>query len=291
MTARRSLRTLAATLLVAAGVALLPQAPASAAACAGASGVTVVVDPNELGGGISAGCDGDGGSGDVAAKYFKDAGYTIEFTQASGMGSGFVCKVNGRPADGDCTQTNAYWSLWWSDGKTGKWAYANRGVNSLHVPSGGYVAFSWHAGGGQATAPDVVPTPRAAAPKPTPTPSDPVKKPKKPNPSAKATPTKPSPSASASASPSASATSSATPPETASPTAPSSTATSGAAPTDTSSSDLPSIDEITDGPEASAPVNGDGDDDGGLPLWLGAGLVVIILGGAAAIPILRRRQG
>lgn len=293
-----ALRTAAATLLVAAAVVLLPQGAATAAACGGASGITVVVDPNQLGGGISAGCDGDGGG--VAAENFRDAGYTIEYSQAAGMGGGFVCKVSGRPADGDCTQANAYWSLWWSDGKSGRWIYASRGATSLKVPTGGYVAFAWHQGGGNAAPPGVAPTPRVSpstppAPKPSAKPTaggGAIKgsgsgKPAKPS----ATPTastSASPSASSSASPSASDSASASP--TTTPSDPAS-ATSGApVPTDPGTGDVPSIDEITDGPPSDSDrASGDDTDGGGFPVWLGAVLAVVVLGGAAAVPILRRR--
>ncbi|WP_141006653.1 hypothetical protein [Nocardioides humi] len=257
--------------------------------------VTVVVDAGELGAGISAGCDPSVAAGEVAAKNFADAGYTIEYSQASGM-SGFVCKVNGNPADGHCTETDAYWSLWWSDGRSGTWIYANRGVGGLKVPDGGYVAFSWHQGAGKASPPDVAATPRATAPKPSASPS-PTKsgqggKGKSAKKTGKATPSAtPSPSASSTTpttSPSAS-------PSTTAPTEAPTDATSTAAPSDTPSqtatSGLPSIDEITDGPEAtSADAGAGGDDDGsGFPAWLGVGLVVVVLGAAAAVPLLRRR--
>ncbi|MBM0125592.1 hypothetical protein [Pimelobacter simplex] len=285
MTFSHTLRTAAATILVAAAVVLLPHVPASAAACSGSTGITVVVDSNQLGAGISAGCDPDGG---VAANNFADAGYKIEYSQAAGM-SGFVCKVNGSPSDGDCTETDAYWSLWWSDGKSGAWTYAARGVSSLRVPDGGYVAFAWHQGSGQATPPDVAATPRFVEPKPTPTPTkaSTPKPTKKPSPKAAPSPTSATPSASpsASATPSATgttATPSATPtatPTEAAPTEPSQTTTVG----------LPSIDEITDGPRATA-ADADGDEDaGGFPAWLGIGLVVVVLGAAGAVPVLRRR--
>lgn len=286
MTFSHTLRTAAATILVAAAVVLLPQATASAAACGGSTGITVVVDSNELGAGISAGCDADGGG--TAASNFEDAGYTLQESQAAGM-SGFICKVDGRPADGDCTETDAYWSLWWSDGKSGKWTYANRGAYSLVVPDGGYVAFSWHKGSGQATPPDVAATPRFVEPKPTPTPTkaSTPKPTKKPSPKAAPSPT----SATPSASPSASATPSATG-TTASPSATPTATPTEAAPTEpsqTTTAGLPSIDEITDGPRATA-ADADGDEDaGGFPAWLGIGLVVVVLGAAGAVPVLRRR--
>jgi hypothetical protein len=288
MTLGSTLRTAVATVLVAAAVVLLPQVSAQAAACSGSTGITVVVDSNQLGSGISAGCDPDGGT---AANNFADAGYRLEYSQAAGM-SGFVCKINGNPSNGDCTETDAYWSLWWSDGMSGTWTYAARGVASLRVPDGGYVAFAWHQGSGQAAPPDVAPTPRVAEAKPTPTPSP--SKTTKPKPTKQATPKPaPKPSASAtSASPSASAGSSATPSASGSTATPSATP-SEPVPTDTPSqtttTGLPSIDEITDGPEATS-ADTDGNPSGGFPAWLGIGLVVVVLGAAGAVPLIRRRR-
>jgi hypothetical protein len=284
MAFRSTVRTAAAAIFVAAAVVLLPQATASATACGGSTGITVVVDSNQLGAGISAGCDADGGT---AANNFADAGYTLEYSQAAGM-SGFVCKINSKPSNGDCTETDAYWSLWWSDGKSGTWTYAARGVASLRVPDGGYVAFAWHQGSGQAAPPDVAPTPRVQEAKPTPTPSP--TKAATPKPTKKATP-KPSatPSASTtSATPTASATPSAT--DTTSATAtPTETTTSAATPepSQTATTGLPSIDEITDGPEATS-AGTDSKDGGGFPAWLGIGLVVVVLGAAGAVPLVRR---
>lgn len=158
------MRSVVAAVLAAATLVLLPTSGAHAADCSGTSGIIVVVDPNQLGGSISKGCDADGG---VAADNFADAGYHLEYARGTGM-SGFVCKVNGVPADGDCTQADAYWSLWWSDGTDEQWRYATRGVSSLRVPDGGYVAFAWHQGGGRAGAPNVEPTARTASVTPTP---------------------------------------------------------------------------------------------------------------------------
>ncbi|AJR18611.1 hypothetical protein [Pimelobacter simplex] len=282
-----SLRTVVATLLVAAAVVLLPSSPASAAACSGTAGISVVVDPNSLGGGISAGCDSDGGG--TAASNFADAGYRLEYSQAPGM-NGFVCKINGRPADGDCMRTDAYWSLWWADGTSSTWTYSNRGVGGLRVPAGGVVAFSWHEGGGNAAPPDANPRRTAAAPPPKAT-----TKPKpQPKPSAK-------PTRQPAATPSASATSATvsptatpTPSASASSSAPATSATPSTAPEPTdpgSTAGVPSVDDITEGPDDASAVAPDPNDDGGFPVWLGAALAVAVLGGAAAVPILRRRRG
>ncbi|MBU2696359.1 hypothetical protein [Pimelobacter sp. 30-1] len=282
-----SLRAVAATVLVAATFALLPASPASAAACAGTSGISVVVDPNALGGGISAGCDRDGGI--PAVNNFADAGYRLEYSSAPGM-TGFVCKINGRPADGDCARTDAYWSLWWSDGTSSRWTYATRGAGSLRVPEGGVVAFAWHEGAGQAAPPNADPKRTAPAP---PRPS------KKPTPKPAPKPTKPgtraTPTPSGASTPTATSSSTATPSSSATPTAPtssasaSSPATDAPVPTDPGQTDVPSVDDITSGPDDASADTVDSGDGGGFPVWLGAVLAVVVLGGAAAVPILRRR--
>jgi hypothetical protein len=170
----------AATLLVAATGALLwPLAPAHSGSappwssrawlgpCVGASGITVVVDFHQLGGGAQSGCDN--AEGHTAAQNFTSTGFPLEYVQQT---PGFTCRVSGKPASDPCVRTppaTAYWSLWWSDGRSGSWSYATVGVGSLKVPQGGYVAFSWQGQSGRAL-PGISPTPRRA-PEPPP-PSD-----------------------------------------------------------------------------------------------------------------------
>ena len=131
--------------------------------------MTVVVDYHQLGGGVQQACDADGG-GKVASTVFPDSGFPLTYVQRQ---PGFVCRVAGAPSSDPCVNTppaSAYWSLWWSDGKSGTWTYASTGVGSLKVPDGGYVAFSWQGQDGKA-APGVTPSPRAASSSPSPSPS------------------------------------------------------------------------------------------------------------------------
>ncbi len=133
---------LAAAVLAVATTVLpgLSVAPAAAAACTDAGGVTVVVDPGSLPGSLSQTCVG--GSGKAAA-LFGDAGHTLTRVQRF---PGAVCKVDGEPADSSCVNmppTNAYWGLVWSDGKSGSWVYSSSGVDNLDVPAGGAVALAW----------------------------------------------------------------------------------------------------------------------------------------------------
>lgn len=129
---RRVRHLLAAALLGAAAGGVAVSAPAQAAGCAKGSGVTVVVNS-------SVGCDPNGGG--KAAGNFADAGVKLTYAARS---PGFVCRVNGAPASDPCIETSpadAYWGLFWSDGTSGKWIYADLGVTSLTVPKGGWVAF------------------------------------------------------------------------------------------------------------------------------------------------------
>ena len=113
---RSSARVVAAAVLAAAAYAAAPVPPASAAACSTGHGVTVVVDFHELGGGVQTGCVADG-AGDTAAELFPAAGFSLSYVQRQ---PGFVCRVEGVPAEDPCVNTppaDAYWALYWSDGR------------------------------------------------------------------------------------------------------------------------------------------------------------------------------
>lgn len=176
---RRLGGSVAATLVVAAPGWLSFAPTAHAAECAGSGGVTVVVDFHQLGGGVETGCDT--AEGHTAAQNFTSTGFPLDYVQQT---PGFVCRVSGKPASDPCVRTppaTAYWSLWWSDGRSGTWSYSTVGAGSLKVPEGGYVAFSWQGQAGRAL-PGVSPTPRRTpepAPAPSSTPS-PDKSPKPP---------------------------------------------------------------------------------------------------------------
>ncbi len=157
---RRRLATLLACLVGATGLVALAAAPASAAACPRGTGVTVVVDGNQLGG-LSTTCVPGGGRSATSA--FSAAGVTLTYAARQ---QGFVCRVNGAPANAGCVNAspaNAYWSLWTSSGN-GSWTYASTGVSGTSVPAGGWVAWSWQ-GQSARSAPSV--TPQGPEPAPT----------------------------------------------------------------------------------------------------------------------------
>lgn len=294
---------LVATAVAAAGLVVLGQGPASAAWCSD-GGVNVVVDYNSLGGGVVKGCAPSGG-GEVASKLFPAAGFTLSYAQRQ---PGFVCRVSGKPASDKCVNAspaNAYWGLFHSDGKSGKWSYANLGVGGLKVPEGGFVAFAFQ-DSNTTHQPDVAPV-APATPAPTPTkpatsaPSTPkpggtggggAPQPGK-KPSAKATrPAASKPSVTPAASPSTAATPSATPTATGSSTPSASASISPANPTP---SVEPSADPTeTTGSAAAATTatkaGSAGEKHSGLPVWVPLGVVAVLVCAAGAAVALRRRD-
>jgi hypothetical protein len=308
-------RLVAAALLAAAAVALPQPPPALAAACSASTGVTVVVDYGSLGGGVGQSCVGTG----LASEQFPAAGYPLDYVQGE---AGFVCRVKGAPADDPCTETSserAFWSLWTTDGKSGRWSFASRGVTQLRVSEGGAVAFSWDDVAGYrppsaaapVTAPAPTPTaPATASPSPKPT-KQPTKQPtKKPaeQPSGQSSSTPASPSAQTSTGqPSAP---SATPPSgraATAPPSPHSSGTSGATPSAAGSpSTGPSTTDGSTGAAVPGPVSTSAgvapvDDpvtspaaqqttqDDGVPAWLVLVLLALLLVSTGAVALQRRR--
>jgi hypothetical protein len=243
--------------------------------------VTVVVEFHELGRGSAQSCVADGG-GRAAARLLKDAGYALDYVQRF---PGFVCRIDGVPADDPCVNTppaDAYWGLWWSDGTTGKWTYSSLGAASLTVPAGGYVAMVWDGSAGT-----VAPT--AGAPvHPTPSPT-PTRRPT-PTPTPAPTPTTPTPA------PTTAMPTTDTPTPSPKPTKkPTRKPTASATPTHSptvATTDEPTVEpsgEPTDLPPSAA-VDGSPEDDGGLPGWVPPVLVVVLLGAAGAVAVVRRRR-
>ncbi|MDP3969655.1 MAG: hypothetical protein Q8Q02_15400 [Nocardioides sp.] len=167
----RSLGALGPALLLVVAAALVgPLAgPATAAVCGPGDGVSVVVDARGLGGSLSSACDADGG-GKTGAEIVPSVGYPLEYVQRQ---PGFVCRVSGAPSSDPCVNTppaDAYWGLFWSDGKSGTWSYASSGITSLRIPAGGSIGLAWQDGNGR-KAPGTAPPVASSAPKPAPKPS------------------------------------------------------------------------------------------------------------------------
>lgn len=290
---RRLARSVAVLLVgAAAGLGLAVAPPALAAVCSGDAGVTVVVDFAELGGGLTAGCDSDT-EGQRARAILDDAGYPLTMASKS---PGFVCRVSGLPADDPCVEAappDRYWSIWWADGDGGAWVYSSRGVDSLRVPDGGYLAMAWHEGDGKAEPPATVPVARTAAP---PAGSSP-----KPGPKTKPTPRPTSaPSAGTSTPPTGDTPASGPVESGASTTEEPAGGETGSATRKSRSTevpspgesvavdpDLPGAGEITLGPDDAAPAAAQTPD--GLPGWA-VPVVLVVLAATGAVVVLRRRR-
>jgi hypothetical protein len=310
---RRLARLVAVAALAAATTPLAGWgSPASAAVCAEAGGVSVVVDFRELGGGLQATCDASGGDRS-AADLFTGNGFPLTYVQRQ---PGFVCRVSGLPAEDPCVNTppaTAYWGLYWSNGTTGSWSYSSVAAGSLTIPAGGSVAFAWQ---GQSQGPPGVAPPSLGGSSPTPTPSptptkspSPTKSPTKAptktpttapteTPPTETPPTTPSPTVTATPTPG-----SASPRSTSTPAPPSPSATRSAkaprpsSPATDEQSPSASPDATTTPPSASPSVTTEATEpassaeDGSVPL----SLVIAVLGllGAlvAGASVLRRRRG
>lgn len=153
-----STRRLALAFLVMVTALVFAPATASAGvACQDAGiGVTVVVDFRGAGGAIEVGCAPGAPSSGFAA--LQAAGFAI--TELQGL-SGFLCKIDGYPADEDCASTppgDAFWS-YWSAERGGSWSYSIVG-GATRVPAPGTVD-GWSFGA--ATAPGMSPPPEPPA--------------------------------------------------------------------------------------------------------------------------------
>ena len=128
----RVARWAAAALVVPAFVVVAEATPAAAAACTQGTGVTVVV-------GTQVDCV-PGSGGNARAKVSAAGHSQVDVPRQPGA----VCRIDGFPAAGQpCFETDAYWALYWSDGTSGSWVYSELGVNSLSIPTGGWVAWIW----------------------------------------------------------------------------------------------------------------------------------------------------
>lgn len=162
----RQFTVLVATLALAVGGLLAaPAAPASAAACSGRSGVTVVVNSTVY-------CaPGDPVSGMAALQ----AVASVVQVQTQ---PGFVCRIDGVPAADPCVRTpptTAYWSYWHAQ-PGGTWQYSDVGAASYNPAPGSVEGWSFGSGG----RPGIDPPPAPPAPAP---------------PASSASPTQPAPSA------------------------------------------------------------------------------------------------
>ncbi|MFY1704885.1 hypothetical protein ACN28G_24730 [Micromonospora sp. WMMA1923] len=301
---------------VLAGTVGVPGPAASAAGSAGycpdASGVTVVVDFNELGGGTVVRCAPGAQSTGLTA--LKDAGFQVTGTLR--WGEGFICRIEGKPsaAAEKCVDTppaSAYWSYWHAqDG--GSWAYSDKGVLNRRPPAGSFEgwSFSLNRSGNDAPRPDVAPK-RPAPPPPAPPPPGPVAPPPGPvapppagddgpvappppaadggpvvPPAAGSAPVRPPPAADGRPAPAPTAGTTGPAPPTGTPPTGAPTP-SGAAPTAPASGAGTSADPA--GQPPLTPIAGRRD-GGGLPLGTVAGVLVLAVLAAGGLVAARRRR-
>lgn len=154
-------------------------APAQAAGyngyCKTSSGVTVVVDFRNLGGGVAIRCS-PVGSGATGLQALQAAGIPVEGTRDGGLS--VACRIYGKPTatqdlpggyHEQCVRMppgKAYWSYWQAS-NGGSWGYSQEGLSNSHVIPGGFEGWSFSEGGSN-VAPGAAPS-RPTAPKPKPT--------------------------------------------------------------------------------------------------------------------------
>ena len=271
--------------MAAAGVGLW-STPAAAAACAPGQGVSVVLDHKDVPGGSGKGvvvdCVRDG-AGRSARAVFKSAGVSMRDTTRF---PGLACLVDGLPSPNPaCVMAppaNAFWGLYWSNGRDGKWIFSSIGVDGLNVPDGGSVAWAWQGG---AKSPPAF-TPPKLAPgggddtNPGAGGGGPVAKPQKPG--------KPKPTRTAPGLTTTAATPTATPtvtPTSATPTpspSVSQTSTAAIAPSDSA--------EAESAPVVKSDLEGPSQESSGLPVWIPVSVLLVLAAATGVALYFRRRQ-
>jgi hypothetical protein len=244
--------------------------PASAAACSGTSGVTVVVD---TGSSTSTRCaSGDPSS---AMKALTGAGFSVTTPQM--YPGSVVCRINGYPESDPCVRmppADAYWAFFQAK-RGGSWTYSSTGVTSYDPASGTVVGFRFGSGQQPRTDP---PEPTATSqPDPTRTTTAPTKTTSAPRTTAPGTTsgTAGSGTKGSGGSTGGSATASGRPSATASPTTSATATTPSASATSTGGGSTPTT-------VAAAPTSQPDDGSAGLrTLLLGGALVALVAAGAA----------
>jgi hypothetical protein len=175
----------------------VPNAAGSPGYCPNKQGVTVVVDFNQLGGGIVVRCaPGPIGSNYTGIDALEGAGFDPEGTKRWGLE--FVCRIAGKPAadqklhiKGDpnykeaCIDTppaSAFWSYWYAP-NGGTWSLSDEGPLDRDVIAGGFEgwSFSLNHTADTAPAPGIAPVrPQQPPPTTTPPPTTPPTQPSTP---------------------------------------------------------------------------------------------------------------
>ncbi|MFE0025070.1 ABC transporter substrate-binding protein [Amycolatopsis sp. NPDC059021] len=127
----------------AAPAAAVDQGRGSAGYCQDASGVTVVVDFQQLGGDVLIRCARGEQESGLAA--LRNAG--IEVTGTQRWGPAFVCRLEGKPGSDseDCVDTppaSAAW-MYWTAANGGTWASSQYGAMNRKPPLGSFEGWSF----------------------------------------------------------------------------------------------------------------------------------------------------
>lgn len=161
----RSARQVVFAVLLGGILASSPFAPGVAPAgawsegpCPTADGVTVVIDFQELGGGIWVRCaPGPSNTGfEALQRAGVPYGTTVRFP-------GFLCKIDGKPTNDPCqtaSPATAYWSYWMAP-RGGSWCYSNWGAGNRNPPEGTVEGWSFSLNRTDGT----TPTPRYMPPR------------------------------------------------------------------------------------------------------------------------------
>ena len=147
--------------MVTAGLVTAAPAGAAEGACSTANGVTVVIDFQELGGGVSTRCV----TGQVANGFEALAAAGLSY-QTALRSPGFLCKIAGLPATEQCIQpspTTAYWSYWLAN-RGGEWCYSTLGAGNISPLPGTVQGWSFSLNRTDSDAPAPRVSPPAALP-------------------------------------------------------------------------------------------------------------------------------
>lgn len=163
----RTRRLLAAVGIVATGVTfdLVPAAASTDGACPTAEGVTVVVDFQELGGGVAVRC----ATGNLPTGFAALDAAGVDY-QTTVRFSGFLCKIAGLPTNDPCINASpatAYWSYWLAP-RGGQWCYSHWGAGNRTPPPGTVEGWSFSMNRNASTSPSPrLPVPAAVPGSPT----------------------------------------------------------------------------------------------------------------------------
>jgi len=101
--------------------------------CPTAEGVTIVVDFQELGGGVQARC----ATGQIDSGFAALRAADIDY-QPTARSGGFLCKIAGKPGNDPCMNPSpptAYWSYWLAP-RGGQWCFSSLGAGNRTPPPG-----------------------------------------------------------------------------------------------------------------------------------------------------------